>query len=82
MTNTLYRRIRIQLLLVCLMVWAGLLSPAARAASAAAATAVVMATKSVVRDHPVFRADRPFLFMIREVASGSILFLGRCADPR
>lgn len=49
---------------------------------AAAATAVIMAIKSVMSANPVFRADRPFLFMIREVASGSILFLGRCADPR
>jgi serpin B len=28
-----------------------------------------------------FRADRPFLLAIRERRSGSILFLGRFADP-
>lgn len=50
---------------------------------AAAATAVVMGTKSVKIDEPiVFRADHPFIFMIRDLQSGSILFIGRMADPR
>jgi serpin B len=30
---------------------------------------------------PVFRADRPFIFLIRDTHSGSLLFLGRLADP-
>jgi serpin B len=30
---------------------------------------------------PVFRADHPFIFFIRDTQSGSILFLGRLADP-
>ena len=33
------------------------------------------------RPDPVFRADHPFLFAIRERKSGSILFLGRVSDP-
>ncbi len=47
---------------------------------AAAVTAVEMATKSISMD-PVFRADHPFIFIIRENATGSILFMGRMSDP-
>jgi len=50
---------------------------------AAAATAVVMKLTSVaVREPPpVFRADHPFIFLIRDTRSGSILFIGRLANP-
>jgi len=47
---------------------------------AAAATAVEMATKSMPF-HPVFRADHPFFFMIRDKVSGTVLFMGRMVDP-
>jgi len=30
---------------------------------------------------PIFRADHPFLFAIRDRKSGAIIFLGRMADP-
>jgi serpin B len=49
---------------------------------AAAATAVVMALRAVARPEPIFRADHPFLFLIRENSTGSVLFLGRVVDPR
>jgi serpin B len=50
---------------------------------AAAATAVVMMRMSVaVGPEATFRADHPFLFMIRDARSGSILFQGRVTNPK
>jgi len=49
---------------------------------AAAATAVIMVPRGMVRRPPAFRADRPFLFLIRDERTGSILFMGRVVDPR
>ncbi len=51
---------------------------------AAAATAVVMAKGGggpPARPALEFTADRPFLFLIMEKASGLVLFVGRVADP-
>ena len=50
---------------------------------AAAATGVVMRMNAVrmPRPTPIFRADHPFIFLIRDLHSGSILFLGRVVDP-
>jgi len=49
---------------------------------AAAATGVVMRLTSVEPPPPVFRADHPFIFLIRENHTGSILFLGRLESPK
>jgi len=50
---------------------------------AAAATAVGIKLTSIGPDRtPVFRADHPFVFMIRDARSGSILFLGRVLNPK
>lgn len=49
---------------------------------AAAATGGVMSLTSVrVKPIPVFRADHPFIFLIRDTRSGSVLFLGRVTNP-
>lgn len=50
---------------------------------AAAATGVVVATRAApIAQPPVFRADHPFVFVIRDTKSGAFLFMGRLADPQ
>jgi serpin B len=50
---------------------------------AAAATAVVMKMSMSVapRPIPVFNANHPFIFVIRDEATGAILFMGKIMDP-
>ena len=51
---------------------------------AAAATAVVMMGRTAMKrpqEPKDFRADHPFLFFLRDKASGMILFMGRVSEP-
>ena len=57
-----------------------------RGTEAAAATALAMVVRAVASPPepppiPVFRADRPFLYAIRDRHSGAFLFVGRLVDP-
>ena len=47
---------------------------------AAAATAVIVATESLVERTEV-RIDRPFIFLIRDIETGALLFVGRTLNP-
>jgi serpin B len=49
---------------------------------AAAATAVISNAAGPVVQTFVFRADHPFLFLIRDTRTGSILFVGRMVKPQ
>ena len=49
---------------------------------AAAATGAVVGVTSIGLPSPVFKADHPFIFFIRDNASQSILFFGRIEDPQ
>jgi serpin B len=47
---------------------------------AAAATAVIAGTTSAPEPAELV-ADRPFIFLIHDVATGSVIFAGRVMDP-
>jgi len=48
---------------------------------AAVATAVVMAEKAMPVEPVEFAVDRPFVFLIRDIETGAVLFVGRVVDP-
>jgi serpin B len=50
-------------------------------AAAATGTVMMAAGMPARRVSPIFRADHPFIFIIRDTQSGTILFLGRVTDP-
>jgi serpin B len=50
-------------------------------AAAATGVGVKLAAAPVEAPPKVFQADHPFLFLIRDRATGSVLFLGRVANP-
>jgi serpin B len=50
---------------------------------AAAATGIGVSLVSMpINPDPVFRADRPFVFVIRDTRTGLVLFTGRLMDPK
>jgi len=48
---------------------------------AAAAIAVIMVGSAPMDPPPNFNIDRPFIFLIRDIETGSILFVGRVLNP-
>ncbi|MEW6568532.1 MAG: serpin family protein [Chloroflexota bacterium] len=53
-----------------------------RGTEAAAATAVIMELTSALPGEPItFAVDRPFIYLIRDDLTGSILFMGRVLTP-
>lgn len=49
---------------------------------AAAATTVIVGVTSAPSEQPIaFKADRPFIFLIRDIPTGTILFLGNLMNP-
>jgi serpin B len=48
---------------------------------AAAATAVIVGTTSVPPEPTEVKIDRPFIYLIRDIETGTILFVGRTLNP-
>ncbi len=48
---------------------------------AAAATTAIMEASSLPSDLVEFTVDRPFIFIIRDIPTGTILFIGRVTNP-
>lgn len=71
-------------LFVSAVVHEGFVEVSEEGTEAAAATAVVVATRSaIIPDEPLeVKADRPFAWAVVERATGAVLFAGTVTDPR
>lgn len=49
---------------------------------AAAATAVIVGLTSAPADPKTVTVDRPFIYLIRDIETGTLLFVGRTLDPQ
>jgi len=62
--------------------WVDVAEEGTEAAAATATQVALSGTEVKPRPRPpIFRADHPFVFLIREKSSGAVLFLGRVDDP-
>jgi serpin B len=52
-----------------------------KGSEAAAVTAVIIVETSKVNNEKIFRADRPFMFLISDKETGSVLFMGTVMNP-
>ena len=50
--------------------------------AAAATGSAVALVRMIVPEHTVFRADHPYVFLIRDAQSGLVLFAGRLTNPK
>jgi serpin B len=48
---------------------------------AAGATGIIVGTAAMIGEPPMFNADHPFLFLIRDMKDQTILFIGRVSQP-
>jgi serpin B len=75
-----------QKLYIALVMHKAFVDVSEKGTEAAAATAVAMAmpvSAPISQSFtPHFRADRPFIYLIRDTKTGSILFLGRMMNPK
>ncbi len=61
--------------------WVDVNEEGTEAAAATVAAVAALALERPVAPPIVFRADHPFIFLIRDTQSGSVLFLGRLSNP-
>ena len=73
---------RAEKLMISLIVHKAFIEVNEEGTEAAAATGVIAEATSIRNEHTItFKADHPFIFIIKDNKTGSILFIGRVANP-